>query len=76
MVQRSVLTALNYKFANKYCTNKTKRNFKKLKVDKTMELNGIPDEKNKLTDLRLPHNLYVSGILLHYNDDWDRNWDY
>lgn len=42
---------------------------KNLEVDKTMEQNGIPDERDKFTDLGLPQNLYVPGVLLYYNDD-------
>lgn len=39
-------------------------------MDKTMEENGIPDERDALGDLGLPPHLYIPGIFLYYNDDF------
>ncbi|KAJ8918875.1 hypothetical protein NQ315_011167 [Exocentrus adspersus] len=38
-------------------------------MEKTMEENGIPDERDLFTDLGIPQNYYVPTILLYYNDD-------
>lgn len=38
-------------------------------MNKTMEENGIPDERDLFTDLGIPQNSYIPSILLYYNDD-------
>ncbi|KAL1491852.1 hypothetical protein ABEB36_012387 [Hypothenemus hampei] len=40
-----------------------------LDMSKTLEENGIPDEREKFTELGLPPNFYVPSIFLYYNDD-------
>lgn len=38
-------------------------------MTKTMEENGIPDERDEYTDLGLPQNIYVPCVFIYYNDD-------
>lgn len=40
-----------------------------LDLDKTLEENGIVDERDTFTDLGLPDNTYVPMLLLYYKDD-------
>lgn len=42
---------------------------KNIDMSKTMEENGIPDERDVFTDLGLPQNFYLPSIFLYYNDD-------
>ncbi|XP_056629870.1 cytochrome b5 domain-containing protein 1 [Diorhabda sublineata] len=42
---------------------------KNLNMNKTMEENNIPDERDNFTDLGLPQNYYVPSVFLYYNDD-------
>lgn len=45
-------------------------NDKNLKMDQTLEENGILDERDEFSRLGLPPNLYVPAIFLYYNDDF------
>lgn len=38
-------------------------------LNKTLEQNGIIDERERFTAVSLPENLHVPAILLYYNDD-------
>ncbi|XP_050310447.1 cytochrome b5 domain-containing protein 1 [Anthonomus grandis grandis] len=38
-------------------------------MTKTLEENGIPDEREIFTELGLPQNFYMPSIFLYYNDD-------
>lgn len=40
-----------------------------LDMDKTLEENDIPDQRDKYTHVGLPENTYIPMILLYYNDD-------
>lgn len=42
---------------------------KNIDMSKTMEENGISDERDVFTDLGLPQNFYLPSIFLYYNDD-------
>lgn len=39
-------------------------------MNKTLEENGISDERDEYGRLGLPPNLYVPAIFLYYNDDF------
>lgn len=41
----------------------------KLDMTKTMEGNGILDDRDICLELGLQQNLYVPGVLLYFNDD-------
>ncbi|KAJ8940636.1 hypothetical protein NQ318_020693 [Aromia moschata] len=38
-------------------------------MSKTLDENGIPDERDLFTDLGLPQTYYIPSIFLYYNDD-------
>lgn len=38
-------------------------------MNKTMEENGIPDERETFVCVGLPQSTYTPGVLLYYNDD-------
>lgn len=38
-------------------------------MQKTLEENGIPDERDLFIELGLPQNYYIPSICLYYNDD-------
>ena len=38
-------------------------------LTKTLEENGIPDEREIFNDVGLPENLHIPAILIYYNDD-------
>lgn len=40
-----------------------------LDLDKTLEQNGITDEREKFLEVGLPDNTYIPMILLYYKDD-------
>ncbi|KAH1017653.1 hypothetical protein HUJ05_008263 [Dendroctonus ponderosae] len=42
---------------------------KNIDMSKTLEENGIADERDKFTELGLPQNFYIPSIFLYYNDD-------
>ncbi|XP_028133541.1 cytochrome b5 domain-containing protein 1 [Diabrotica virgifera virgifera] len=42
---------------------------KNIDMNKTMEENGILDERDTFTRLGLPQNYYVPSVFLYYNDD-------
>ncbi|XP_026757775.1 cytochrome b5 domain-containing protein 1 [Galleria mellonella] len=42
---------------------------KPLHYDQTLEENGIPDERDRFSDVLLPENIHIPAILLYYNDD-------
>ena len=46
-----------------------KRLGKTLDMGKNLTQNGIPDERNELTQLGMAHDVYVQAIHLYYNDD-------
>lgn len=45
-------------------------NDKELDMGKTMEENGILDERDRFGDLGLPQNFYVPCVFIYYNDDF------
>ncbi|CAG4913415.1 unnamed protein product [Colias eurytheme] len=40
-----------------------------LNYEKTLELNGVLDEREVFNELALPENLHIPDLLLYYNDD-------
>ena len=40
-----------------------------LDMSKTLEQNGIPDEREELTKLGIHHDDYVPALHLYFNDD-------
>lgn len=38
-------------------------------MGKTMEENGIPDERDEFVRVGLPQSTHVPGVLLYFNDD-------
>lgn len=42
---------------------------KPLNLSKTLDDNGIPDERDRFSDVALPDNIHIPAILLYYNDD-------
>lgn len=38
-------------------------------MKKTLDENGIPDERDLFTELGLPRNYYIPSVFLYYNDD-------
>ncbi|CAH0406263.1 unnamed protein product [Chilo suppressalis] len=38
-------------------------------LDKTLAQNGIPDERDRFSDVALPENLHIPAILIYFNDD-------
>ncbi|XP_041977245.1 cytochrome b5 domain-containing protein 1 [Aricia agestis] len=40
-----------------------------LDCTKTLEENGIPDERDRYLEVGLPENVYIPNIMLYYNDD-------
>ncbi|KAM3961305.1 cytochrome b5 domain-containing protein 1 [Aphomia sociella] len=42
---------------------------KGLSYNKTLEENGIPDERDRFSDVLLAENIHIPAILLYYNDD-------
>ncbi|KAI8434653.1 hypothetical protein MSG28_003186 [Choristoneura fumiferana] len=37
--------------------------------NRTLEQNGIPDERDRFSEVLLPENLHIPAILVYYNDD-------
>ncbi|RZC38158.1 cytochrome b5 domain-containing protein 1-like, partial [Asbolus verrucosus] len=42
---------------------------KLIDMDKTMDENGIPDEREKMTELGIPKSYFIPIVRLYYNDD-------
>nr|CAI5843824.1 unnamed protein product [Callosobruchus analis] len=42
---------------------------KNINMTKTMEENGIPDERDLFTELGMPQTYYIPSVFLYYNDD-------
>ncbi|XP_047020938.1 cytochrome b5 domain-containing protein 1 [Helicoverpa zea] len=42
---------------------------KGLCLHKTLDQNGIPDERDRFSDVALAENMHIPAILLYYNDD-------
>ncbi|XP_026747766.1 cytochrome b5 domain-containing protein 1 [Trichoplusia ni] len=42
---------------------------KPLNLSKNLDDNGIPDERDRFSDVALPDNIHIPAILLYYNDD-------
>ncbi|XP_069365776.1 cytochrome b5 domain-containing protein 1 isoform X2 [Maniola hyperantus] len=40
-----------------------------VEYNKTLAENGIPDERDRFSDVALPENLHIPDLLLYYNDD-------
>ncbi|KAF9824158.1 hypothetical protein SFRURICE_002279 [Spodoptera frugiperda] len=38
-------------------------------LNKNLEENGIPDERDRFSDVALPENIHIPAILIYYNDD-------
>ncbi|CAH0701532.1 unnamed protein product [Spodoptera exigua] len=38
-------------------------------LNKTLEENGIPDERDRFSDVSLAENIHIPAILIYYNDD-------
>ncbi|CAH1154034.1 unnamed protein product [Phaedon cochleariae] len=52
--------------AASYTWRYTNRN---INMNKTLDENGILDERDTFTDLGLPQNYYIPSVFLYYNDD-------
>lgn len=40
-----------------------------IKMNKTMDENGIPDEREKMAELGIPKSYYTPSVQLYYNDN-------
>ncbi|CAG9771632.1 unnamed protein product [Ceutorhynchus assimilis] len=67
----TLLTILErYRLFNKDAESYTWRYLdNNLDMSKTLEENGIVDERDKFIELGLPQNFYLPSIFLYYNDD-------
>lgn len=42
---------------------------KLIEMNKTMEENGIPDDREIMANLGIPQSSYIPSVCLYYNDD-------
>lgn len=50
------------------CCNNRYMN-KRIDMNKNMEENGIPDERDEFVRVGLPQSTHIPGVLLFFNDD-------
>lgn len=37
--------------------------------DRTLEQNGVPDERDRFSEVALPENVHIPAVFVYYNDD-------
>ncbi|KOB69889.1 Uncharacterized protein OBRU01_16190, partial [Operophtera brumata] len=68
--QNEDLIMMRYLPHNAHCMSYAWRYLgKALCLNFNLERNGIPDERERFSDVALPENMHIPAILVYYNDD-------